>query len=376
MAPCVVAFGDPEMGCVSCVGLNERGDRMVPIGMIGSGGVARHAARLLLNHRHDYELVGVCSADPDAIGRDMAEIAGAASDTPIPVVGELSELLAMGPVAVIDGSRSFLDQVADDVVSCVEAGVNFVSACEELAHRQPGREADWDRIDEAAKRGGASVLGTGVNPGFIFDFLVLAASGLCWDIGSISGRRVVDVSGFGRDIHRRLGIGYTLDEFNAGHADGSIAGHVGFPESIRMVVEGLGLRLDSPVTQEFVPYVAAEAAPTLYGAVPAGSTEGFLHTARGRVNGGELMTLDLLLHLRPEEAGHEVGDSIDIEGEHPIRIRFRPGNDALYATSAHLVNSIPTVIDAPPGIWPVSQLPAARAWLGGLSAAAAASAAS
>ncbi|CAI8043836.1 5-oxoprolinase [Geodia barretti] len=64
------------------------------------------------------------------------------------------------------------------------------------------------------------------------------------------------------------------------------------------------------------------------------------------------MTLDLLLHLRPEEAGHEVGDSIDIEGEHPIRIRFRPGNDALYATSAHLVNSIPTVIDAPPGIWP------------------------
>lgn len=342
---------------------------MLPIGMIGSGGVARHAARLLLNHRHDYELVGVCSADPAAIGGDMAEIAGATSDKPIPVVGALPELLAMSPIAVIDGSRSFLHQITDDVVTCVEAGVNFVSACEELAHREPGRETDWDRIDEAAKRGGASVLGTGVNPGFIFDFLVLAASGLCWDIGSIKGRRVVDVSGFGQDIHRRLGIGYTLDEFNAGHAEGSIAGHVGFPESIRMVVEGLGLRLDGPVTQEFVPYVATDDAPTLYGAVPAGSTEGFLHTARGRANGKEFMTLDLLLHLRPAEAGHEIGDSIDIEGEHPIRIRFRPGNDALYATSAHLVNSIPTVIDAPPGIHPVSQLPPARAWLGGLGAA-------
>lgn len=342
---------------------------MIPIGMIGSGGVARHAARLLLNHRSGYDLVGVCSADPDVIGRDMAKIAGATSAEPIPVVGALSELLAMGPVAVIDGSRSFLHLIADDVVACVEAGVNFVSACEELAHREPGREADWDRIDEAARRGGASVLGTGVNPGFIFDFLVLAASGLCWDIDKINGRRVVDVSGFGRDIHRRLGIGYTLDEFDAGHADGSIAGHVGFPESIRMVVEGLGLELDGPVTQEFVPYVAADDAPTLYGAVPTGSTEGFLHTARGRVNGGEFMTLDLLLHLRPQAAGHEVGDSVDIEGEHPIHMRFRPGNDALYATSAHLVNSIPTVIDAPPGIRPVSRLPAARAWLGGLSAA-------
>ena len=342
---------------------------MLPIGMIGSGGVARHAARLLLNHRHDYELVGVCSADPDVIGGDMAEMAGAPSDKPIPVVGALAELLAMGPVAVIDGSRSFLHQIADDVVACAEAGVNFVSACEELAHRESGREADWDRIDQAAKRGGATVLGTGVNPGFIFDFLVLAASGVCWDIGRINGRRVVDVSGFGRDIHRRLGIGYTLDEFRAGHADGSIAGHVGFPESIRMVVEGLGLSLDGLVTQEFVPYVATDDAPTLYGAVPAGSTEGFLHTARGRVNGEEFMTLDLLLHLRPAEAGHEIGDSIDIEGEHPIRIRFRPGNDALYATSAHLVNSIPTVIDAPPGIRPVSELPAARAWLGGLGAA-------
>ncbi len=350
-------------------GARREGTGVLPIGIIGSGGVGRHAARLLLTHRHDYQLVGACSADRDAIGGDLAEIAGVASDKPIPVFGELSELLATAPVAVIDGSRSFLHQVADDVVACVTAGVNFVSACEELAYREPGREAEWDRIDEAAKRGGASVLGTGVNPGFIFDFLVLAASGLCWDIGRITGRRVVDVSGFGRDIHRRLGIGYTLDEFDAGHADGSIAGHVGFPESIRMVVEGLGLRLDSSVTQEFVPYVATQDAPTLYGAVPAGSTEGFLHTARGRVNGAEFMTLDLLLHLRPAEAGHEVGDSIDIEGEHPIRIRFRPGNDALYATSAHLVNSIPTVIDAPPGILPVSRLPAARAWLGGLSAA-------
>ncbi len=295
---------------ITCIRGEVKGVRVIPIAIVGSGGVARHITRLLLNHRHDYELVGVCTADPNAIGKDMAELAGAMSDTPVPVFGELSELLALGPAVVMDASRSFLRQVVNDVVACVDAGVNFVSACEELAYREMGREADWDRIDEAAKRGGASVIGTGVNPGFIFDFLILAASGLCWDIARISGRRVVDVSGFGHDIHRRLGIGFTLEEFNEGHARGSIAGHVGFPESIRMVVEGLGLKLDSPVTQEFAPFVAEDPAPTLYGAVPSGSTEGFLHTAKGRVNKEVFIRLDLLLHLRPEEAGHEVGDSI------------------------------------------------------------------
>ena len=291
---------------------------MLRIAIMGTGGVARHATRLLLNHRSDYELIGAVSADTAAIGQDMAELSGATSASPIPVHAELSGLLALEPVAIIDASRSFLHQVVDDVVRTAEAGVNFVSACEELAYREVGRESDWDRIDDAAKRGGASVIGTGINPGFIFDDLILAATGLSWDVPSISGRRVVDVSGFGQDIHRRLGIGFTLDEFEAGHADGSIAGHVGFPESIRMVVEGLGLRLDEQVNQEFEPYIAEEPAPTLYGAVQAGSTEGFLHTATGRVNGEVFVTLELLLHLRPAVAGFEVGDSIDIEGRHPI----------------------------------------------------------
>lgn len=120
------------------------------------------------------------------------------------------------------------------------------------------------RIDAAARDGGATVLGTGVNPGFLFDSLLAAASGVCWDITAIRGRRVVDVSDFGEAIHRRLGLGATLERFEAGRSAGAIAGHVGLPESIRMVCERFGVQLDGPVHEGFEPLVAATPAPTRY----------------------------------------------------------------------------------------------------------------
>jgi len=184
----------------------------------------------------------------------------------------------------------------------------------------------------------------------------------------VRGRRVVDTSGFGENIHLRLGIGYTPEQFEAGHANDSIAGHVGFPESIEMIAEKLGLELDGPVEQSFEPLVAETPAPTRYGAVDAGKTEGFLQRAVGRVGGEERIVIDLVLHLRPEEAGYHPSDTIEIDGVHPVRMTFDPGMDALYATSAQLVNQIPSVLAAEPGLTTVKDLPASSAWLGDLRA--------
>jgi 4-hydroxy-tetrahydrodipicolinate reductase len=82
------------------------------------------------------------------------------------------------------------------------------------------------------------------------------------------------------------------------------------------------------------------------------------------VDGEARVGLELVLHLRPLASGFEVADSISIEGRHPVHLVLKPGMDAILATSAVLVNSIPGVVAAAAGLKSVKDLPAAAAWLG------------
>jgi len=274
----------------------------------------------------------------------------------------VQKLIDRRPDAVVYATGSFLRDTADDVLAFADAGIDLVSPCEELAfpyRRDPEFAA---RVHDAAVASGATIVGTGVNPGFIFDSLLAAASGCSWDVQSITGRRVVDVVGFGENIHRRLGIGYTPEEFADGHQQGAIAGHVGFPESVQLVAERLGVRLDGPVEETFEPLVADTAAPTSYGEVSAGRTEGFVQRAVGTCGGRTFMELELVLHLRPAEAGLTARDEFSIHGLHPVHITIDPGMDAIPATSAQLVNTLPAVLRDAGGLKTVKDLPAATAW--------------
>lgn len=345
--------------------MDEPSRTALRVGICGLGSIGAHAARLLLDHRQGFELVAAATLEPEAHGRPVDEVVGAARTGSVPVVGSIAELLEAHPDVVVYATGSFIADTSADILELVSGGSSIVSPCEELAFPF-GRFAKYAaKIDAAARRQGVTVLGTGVNPGFIFDTLLAAATGVCWDVQAIRGRRVVDVVGFGENIHRRLGIGFTAKEFEHGHADGSIAGHVGFPESIEMVCERIGLALDGVVDERFEPLVAETAAPTRYGNVAAGRTEGFVQRATGTVGGEPRVQLELVLHLRPTAAGFQVADSISIEGRHPVQLTLRPGMDAILATSAVLVNSIPGVMAAPAGLKSVKDLPAAAAWLGG-----------
>jgi 2,4-diaminopentanoate dehydrogenase len=336
----------------------------VRIGLCGLGSIGTAAARLLLAHRRGVEIVGAATKEAEAIGSSLHDMVGFEQEGGPTVVDELALVLAEQPDVVIYATGSFLDDTLDDILACANAGANLVSPCEQLAFPFGRFPEPARRIDEAARSAGATILGTGVNPGFIFDGLLTTATGVCWDIDAIRGRRVVDVSGFGENIHLRLGIGYTLREFEDGHRLGEIAGHVGFPESIEMVCERLGVPLDGPIEETFEPMIAESASPTRYGEVPSGKTEGFVQRAVGKVDGEPWIQLELVLHLRPREAGFEPADSFEIDGEHPVRMTLSPGMDAIPATAAQLVNSIPIVLHAEPGLKSVKDLPTAAAWLG------------
>lgn len=334
------------------------------IAVCGLGTIGSQVSRLLMEHRVGVEVVGAASKDESQIGRPLHEVLGVdAGDTPL-VVDSVDELIAARPDAVVLATGSFLSDVVADVLACAHAGVDLVSPCEELAYPFTRDPVVAAQIDDSARAGGATILGSGVNPGFIFDALVATATGVCWDVAAIRGRRVVDTVEFGQNIHSRLGIGYTSEEFEEGHANGTIAGHVGFPESIQILCERLGIQLDRPVEETFEPLIAQTPAPTKYGVVEAGRTEGFVQRATGRVGGSDFVRFELLLHLRPREAGYEPADTFEIDGLHPVRMTLNPGMDAVMATSAELVNSLPGLMRAEPGLKTVKDLPAATAWLG------------
>jgi 4-hydroxy-tetrahydrodipicolinate reductase len=337
---------------------------MARIAVCGLGTIGSQVARLLIEHRRDVELVGAASKDPEQIGRPLHEVLGLDGPEGPVVADSVDALIAERPDAVVLATGSFLPDVHDDVLACARAGVSLVSPCEELAYPYTRDPAVAAEIDDAARSGGATILGSGVNPGFIFDTLVATATGVAWDVEAIRGRRVVDTFQFGQNIHFRLGIGYTPEEFERGHEDGSIAGHVGFPESIQIVCERLGVALDHPVEERFEPLIAETPAPTKYGEVEAGRTEGFVQRATGVVGGRDFIQFELLLHLRPREAGYEPADTFTIDGLHPVNLTLNPGMDAVLATSAELVNSLPALIQAEPGLKTVKDLPAATAWLG------------
>ena len=344
---------------------SKSGDR-VRVALGGLGTIGGSVARLLVDHRVDVDVVAAATQNPGDIGRYLKDVAGTSGNGP-QVVGSLAEMLRPHPDVVILATGSFISDALPLVLECVEAGANVISPCEQLAYPFRRFPKESAAIDEAARARNVTVLGTGINPGLIFDALVAAASGACWDVTSIRGRRVVDTTGFGENIHHRLGIGYTAEEFDEGRRTKRIAGHVGFPESIEMVCERLGISLDGPVEESLEPLIAKTPAPTKYGAVPAGSTEGLIQRALGRVKGAEFMQLELVLHHRPKESGFVPVDTFTIDGRYPVHLTLDPGLDPVPATAAQLVNSIPAVLRAEAGLKTVKDIPAPAAWLGDLA---------
>jgi 2,4-diaminopentanoate dehydrogenase len=338
----------------------------VRIGLGGLGSIGSKAAQLLADYRPGAEIVGAATQDAKDIGRPLHAVVGSKVHGPI-VVGSLAEMLRARPEVVILATGSFVLDSLPQVLECVNAGAHVISPCEQLAYPYAQFQEAADTIHKAAVANNVTVIGTGINPGLIFDSLVAMVSGVCWDIESIKGRRVVDVTGFGENIHRRLGIGFTPSEFEKGRRTKEIAGHVGFPESIQIVCERLGINLDGPVRETLEPMVSATPATAKYGILPAGVIEGLVQRAVGMVGGAEFMTLELVLHVRPKAAGFVVADRFEINGRHSVQLTMEPGLDPVPMTAAQLVNSIPTVLASSPGLLTVKDIPAPAAWLGPIS---------
>jgi 4-hydroxy-tetrahydrodipicolinate reductase len=306
----------------------------------------------LLREKTSVEILGAIDKDPAKAGRDLGEVVGAA-DAPwgVPVSDDAGKILGQKADVVVHCTSSWLKDVEEQLVQCIEAGSCIVSTCEELAYPFRKHPEIAKRLDEEAKEWGVALVGTGVNPGFVMDKLVLTLSAVAQRVDAARAMRIVDASRRRLPLQKKIGAGMSLEQFHAQVAAGVIKHH-GLPESVAMVADGLGIEIDD-ITETIQPVVAQEKVVTEFLSVQPGEAAGVHQIARGTRNGAEKIYMELQMYVGAKNPG----DTVELTGQPNITMTVPGGTHGDIATSSIAVNCIPEILRAPAGLRTSRDLP-------------------
>jgi len=330
----------------------------VRVVLVGVGAIGSEIGKLLLR-KAGVRIVGAVDPAPEKAGRDLGYIIGVDRMLGVTVVEDVDRLDVDADVA-IHATTSFLDRAYPQIVKLIEHGFDVISTCEELSYPYIVDEGLARSIDELARKYGVTVLGTGINPGFLMDTLVIVLTAVCQDIKRIYVERVMDASRRRLPFQRKIGAGLTLDEFNEKISSGVITGHVGLRQSIAMIADALRWRLDRIVEEPVKPILADREVKSSFITVKPGSVAGLNQVAYGVYGGEPIITLDFKAYI----GASEEYDSITIEGIPTIREKISPCIHGDIGTAAVIVNSIPKVIKADPGLKTMKDMQIPSAILG------------
>lgn len=321
------------------------------LGAMGSG-----MAKLMLE-KEGIEIVGAIRKRPDTIGKDLGEVLGVGKELGVKISGSPDGVLKKANVdLVMHATDSFTRSCFDELKTIIEAGINVITIAEEMScpHAQEPELAD--EIDRLAKRFGVTVLGTGVNPGFVLDQLIINLTGACHRVDSIEASRINDLSPFGPTVMKTQGVGTTPEEFRKGLSEGIIVGHIGFKESITMISEALGLGVDR-IEETREPIISNTDRETPHVKVKPGMVAGCRHIGIGYAGSREVVKLIHPQQIRPEKENIDTGDYINIKGLPNINMSIKPEIPGGIGTMGVAVNMIPIVKKASPGLKRMFDLP-------------------
>lgn len=331
--------------------------------LLGTGQMGSGIARLVLEKR-GLELVGAYGRRKDRASTDLGRAIGLGRDLGIAISADLAaEVARSRPHVAIQTTCSRLTDAREEIATLIRHGVHVISIAEEMAYPAATSAVAATELHRLATEHGVAVLGTGVNPGFVLDLLVIALTGVCADVRSIVATRVNDLSPYGPSVLASQGVGLTTEAFRAGLEDGSVAGHVGFPQSIRIIADTLGWELER-IEERREAIVSKVRRETRFVIVEPGHVAGCLHTATAYRAGEAVITLVHPQQVHPHLEGVATGDTIEITGTPSVRLGGSPEIPGGLATIALAVNMIPRVLDAPPGLHGMADLPVPAAMLG------------
>ncbi len=316
------------------------------LGPIGLGIVRLVAAR------RGFKIVGAVDIDPAKVGRDLGEVAGLGRQLRVRVSADAKKAIkAAAPDVAVMCTHSSLKDVLPQFETVLKSKVPIVSTTEELAYPTRRNMRHARTIHELAKKHKVAVLGTGVNPGFAMDVLPITLTGVCERVDAIHVSRVQDARIRRLPFQKKIGAGLTPEQFRQKVAEGTVR-HVGLAESISMIADAVGWKLDR-ITDDVLPQVAESTVASDFLVVDPGYVCGLVQDGVGFRNGERVITMHMEAYLGAPESY----DAVEIEGSPALRMRIAGGVHGDIATTSIVVNSLPKVIEAAPGLHTMRDMP-------------------
>ena len=277
-------------------------------------------------------LIGVVDINPNLTGKDVGTLLNI-EKWGIEVVPHIQKVNSCfnRPVA-LHATGSNAERVWPQIKELLDHGYSVVSTCEQLSfpwRRYPSLSTE---IDSYAKEKGLSVIGTGINPGFIMDTLAICFSTVMTSIRKISIRRTVDVSKRRIPLQQKVGIGMSKERFEQLAAREHI-GHVGLEESLRMIAYSIQWAIDD-VSNFIEPTLAEEEMTIPLTNLSRGDVNGLHQRSQGKTADGKEIILDLTMSV-----GVKQEDEIIIEGDGTQRLLVPGGIFGDTATAAMVINT-------------------------------------
>jgi 4-hydroxy-tetrahydrodipicolinate reductase len=302
--------------------------------------------------RRGFRIVGAVDIDPIKAGRDLGEVAGLGRLLKVKVSSDAKKAIKSSkPDVVVLCTLSSLKKVTPQIEEILKLKVPIVSTTEELAYPTAANMKFARAIHAAAKKARVAVLGTGVNPGFTMDALPIALTGVCERVDAIRVDRIQDARVRRLPFQQKIGAGLTREQFQKKVDDASVR-HVGLAESVSMIADAMGWKLDR-ITDEIQPKIATATVSSEFLAVDPGYVCGIVQDGIGYRDGKAAITLHMEAYLGAPESF----DAVDITGSPHIKSKIAGGVHGDIATASITVNSIPKILEVAPGLHTMRDMP-------------------
>ncbi|MFG2017931.1 NAD(P)H-dependent amine dehydrogenase family protein [Actinomadura geliboluensis] len=340
---------------------------------VATGNVGRIALSQLIEDPR-FELAGLVVSNPEKVGRDAGDLAGLDAVTGVTATADLDAALALRPDCTVYCAlgETRLFEALDDLRRILASGSDVVASSPvPLIH-------PWgvlpDRmiapIEDACRAGGTSLFATGVDPGWINDLLPFAIASTCQRVERVRCSEIADYATYDGApvIFDFMGFGRPVGDLPKMFRPGMLAASWGV--SLRMLARGFGFELDD-ITERFEQEPAPEAFDVAAGHIPAGGVAAMRFQIAGVAAGKEVLVIDHTTRLRadlrpdwPRPAQDGGSYRVEITGEPSYRVDVCPSSArgdhnyaAIAAGAGRIVNAVPDVVAAPPGLRTPLDLP-------------------